>query len=573
MFSSSGFSLVSAFSDDGQRLTRSQKIHRENERTNLLTITRLVLRAFLEHTMADNNRILECDTQQISDLLMMLEKVLWHGFKAPGQKALIVLRSPDAEMWAAIGRIARTDAAMLETVTCVDQIESLLTPISRLRAFLRLAMMQKKLFDFYTVIANSPLLKTYYESWALLRQEEIVQLTGALLGLSVVDCNLVLEHDHLQDQPLSVDLSLYIRIPTVPTDGEDGVIANGTSSLNKEKKLILDQNNYLEERNRQLQCNVDNLKKKLIALESGNETAGVTVDKELVSFKNIDHPESSRPSGSKEKEWEEERERLLGQIVEREDSLRIVQQQLLDTKKINSDLYDKLKLADDKWRRLERDVARIREQYSQESEALKRTISNLEASNAVLQENVHKKKENDETIRAELEKKYGQHAELVGTLQEKQSALAEAESELVVLRRRVNSMEKELKEMPFLKEEIRELQEKYDCVSERAEESERALEELGGHLSESKLRMLELAEELLPLSDAHWAKDSDVTQCTACSDKFSISKRKHHCRMCGSIFCAACSEGRIKLPSNSKPARVCDQCFNLLKNRQSAAAQ
>ncbi|KAK6037143.1 FYVE zinc finger [Cooperia oncophora] len=122
---------------------------------------------------------------------------------------------------------------------------------------------------------------------------------------------------------------------------------------------------------------------------------------------------------------------------------------------------------------------------------------------------------------------------------------------------------------------MRELSEKYACVSERAEQSERALEELGGQservrfLSTSKLRMLDLAEELLPLSDAHWANDSDVTQCTACSEKFSISKRKHHCRMCGSIFCASCSEGRIKLPSNSKPARVCDQCFTLLKNRHS----
>ncbi|ETN87008.1 FYVE zinc finger [Necator americanus] len=261
----------------------------------------------------------------------------------------------------------------------------------------------------------------------------------------------------------------------------------------------------------------------------------------LVSFKNIEHIENNHPSSSKEKEWEVERERLLGQIVEREDSLRIVQQQLIDTKKINSDLYDKLKLADDKWRRLERDIARIREQYINETESLKKTISNLEVSNAILQENAQKKTANDEVMRTELEKKYGQHAELVGALQEKQNALAE---------------------------ELRELQEKYDCVSERAEESERALEEIGGHLSESKLRMLELAEELLPLSDAHWAKDSDVSQCTACSDKFSISKRKHHCRMCGSIFCAACSEGRIKLPSNSKPARVCDQCFNLLKNRQ-----
>ncbi|CAJ0604032.1 unnamed protein product [Cylicocyclus nassatus] len=556
MFSSSGFSLVSAFSDDGQRLTRSQKIHRENERTNLLTITRLVLRAFLENTMADNNRILECDTQQISDLLMMLEKVLWHGFKAPGQKALIVLRSPDAEMWAAINRIARADPAMLETVTCVDQIESLLTPISRLRAFLRLAMMQKKLFDFFNVIANSSQLSTFYESWALLRQEEIVQLTGALLGLSVVDCNLVLEHDHLQDQPLSVDLSLYIRIPTVPTEGADDVTANGTSTSNKDKKLLLDQNNYLEERNRQLQCNVENLKKRINVLESDKEAAAVTVEKELVSFKNIENAANEHAQSSKEKEWEEERERLLGQIVEREDSLRIVQQQLVDVKKINTDLYDKLKLSDERCRRLERDVGRVREQYVQDTESLKKTISNLEVSNAVLQENAQKRHENEETVRAELEKKYGQNAELVGTLQEKQNALAEAESEIVVLRQKVNSQEKELKEMPFLKEELRELQEKYDSVSERADQSERALEELGGHLGESKLRMLELAEELLPLSDAQWAKDSDVTQCTACSDKFTLSKRKHHCRMCGSIFCDACSVARIKLPSNSKPARL-----------------
>ncbi|VDP44378.1 unnamed protein product [Heligmosomoides polygyrus] len=472
--------------------------------------------------MADNNRILEGDTQQISDLLMMLEKILWHGFKAPGQKALIVLKSPDAEI----------------------------TPISRLRAFLRLAMMQKKLFDFYTVISNSPLLKrvsllefvfafywnryvfrNFYEDWALLRQEQFVQLCGALLGLSVIDCNLVLEHDHLQEQPLSVDLSMYIRIPTVPTEGDDMSMTNGTAESIKEKKMLLDQNNYLEERNRQLQCNIDNLKKRLSILESENDNKAVTMEREMVSFKNVDNVENSKPSGSKEKEWEDERERLLGQIVEREDSLRIVQQQLMDTKKINTDLYDKLKLADDKWRKLEKDLLRIREQYAQECEFLKKTISSLEMSNAVLQESVQKRNENDEAIRAELEKKYGQHTELVGTLQEKQRELAEAESELVVLRRKVDSLEKELKEMPFLKEEMRELAEKYACASERADESERALEELGGHLSESKLRMLELAEELLPLSDAHWAKDSEVTQCTACTEKFSISKRKHHCRL------------------------------------------
>lgn len=34
----------------------------------------------------------------------------------------------------------------------------------------------------------------------------------------------------------------------------------------------------------------------------------------MVSFKNVDNVENSKPSGSKEKEWEDERERLLGQV-------------------------------------------------------------------------------------------------------------------------------------------------------------------------------------------------------------------------------------------------------------------
>ena len=73
--------------------------------------------------------------------------------------------------------------------------------------------MQKKLFDFFTVITNSSLTRwvkssflsehflfssDFYEPWALLRQEDAVQLTGALLGLNVVDCVLSLEYEHLQ---------------------------------------------------------------------------------------------------------------------------------------------------------------------------------------------------------------------------------------------------------------------------------------------------------------------------------------------------------------------------------------
>ncbi|KAK6011358.1 hypothetical protein OSTOST_23563, partial [Ostertagia ostertagi] len=142
------------------------------------------------------------------------------------------MKSPDAEMWATIVKIARTDAAMLETATCVDQIESLLE----------------------------------------------VRCGGSLIAHVPTEVSLV-GRSIVTEQPLSVDLSLYIRIPTIPTEGENMASANGTANHNKEKKMLLDQNNYLEERNRQLQCNVDNLKRKLSALENGHDKNAVVMDR------------------------------------------------------------------------------------------------------------------------------------------------------------------------------------------------------------------------------------------------------------------------------------------------------
>ncbi|XP_006819477.1 rabenosyn-5-like, partial [Saccoglossus kowalevskii] len=39
-----------------------------------------------------------------------------------------------------------------------------------------------------------------------------------------------------------------------------------------------------------------------------------------------------------------------------------------------------------------------------------------------------------------------------------------------------------------------------------------------------------------------WAPDEDVKYCPTCGDKFSLAKRKHHCRLCGSIMCGRCSD-------------------------------
>ncbi|XP_044260545.1 myotubularin-related protein 3 isoform X1 [Tribolium madens] len=64
-----------------------------------------------------------------------------------------------------------------------------------------------------------------------------------------------------------------------------------------------------------------------------------------------------------------------------------------------------------------------------------------------------------------------------------------------------------------------------------------------------------------------WVPDHAVSRCTGCQTEFWVGKRKHHCRKCGRIFCASCSENSTPLPSEQlyNPVRVCTGCFSKLR--------
>ena len=45
-----------------------------------------------------------------------------------------------------------------------------------------------------------------------------------------------------------------------------------------------------------------------------------------------------------------------------------------------------------------------------------------------------------------------------------------------------------------------------------------------------------------------WQPDSEVSECPICGRAFAFWYRKHHCRKCGRVVCAACSPHRITIP-------------------------
>jgi len=59
--------------------------------------------------------------------------------------------------------------------------------------------------------------------------------------------------------------------------------------------------------------------------------------------------------------------------------------------------------------------------------------------------------------------------------------------------------------------------------------------------------------------------DKERMECPQCHSPFTTRKRRHHCRLCGDVFCHACSSHQCSLPLDGtefdKPVRVCDLCF------------
>lgn len=74
-------------------------------------------------------------------------------------------------------------------------------------------------------------------------------------------------------------------------------------------------------------------------------------------------------------------------------------------------------------------------------------------------------------------------------------------------------------------------------------------------------------EAVLLMSDpVQWMADDEAIACAICSVRFSYNllhpQRRHHCRLCGALVCAACSESRVAmgLPATWKLERACRSC-------------
>ncbi|XP_054088560.1 RUN and FYVE domain-containing protein 2 isoform X5 [Zeugodacus cucurbitae] len=632
----------------------------EIERSNLVNICKLVVKELLEQSLRFG-RMLDSDHLPLQHFFIVIEHVLGHGLRP--KKGLL---GPRKELWDLLQSVENYCPEAQDITASVRDLPTVRTHIGRARAWLRIALMQKKLADYLQALIEhrDDSLYEYYEPHALMMSDEIVVIMGILVGLNVIDCNLCVKEEDLDSQQGVIDFSLYLRSSSRSTENDEEI--NQSLEANGQGNMIavLDQKNYIEELNRHLNATVGNLQAKvesltttnalmkedlaiarnsLLALQAENQAlrqnATITSTYTLAFPLSLSHtmwaysisyityfavedvPTSNAeasPNKSSDRankatietltaELSEEKKKnteldkelklqvslkaesdmamklLEKDIHEKQDTIVSLRRQLDDIKQINLEMYRKLQECDASLKHKTELLTKLESQ----KEDMASTIAQLE-----------KKWDNDKSNLGEILKNTSQTLSTQVNASEERAARAEAEARIerewrhslqekeVKLKEKIGALQNGIKELTEEAQQNAKLRVELDRMRTQWTEAQTTLEELGIQLSVSKLKVSELEDrerrqQQLRSSDLSlqspadvgsagiWAPDSIATHCTACKKEFGLTRRKHHCRSCGEIFCNTCSEHTLPLLNEQgqlgKPVRVCDRCFETRK--------
>ncbi|XP_041109118.1 protein RUFY3-like isoform X7 [Polyodon spathula] len=226
------------------------------ERLNLMNMAKLSIKGLIESAL-NLGRTLDSDYAPLQQFFVVMEHCLKHGLKT--KKTFL---GQNKSFWGPLELVEKLTPEAGEITASVKDLPGLKTPIGRGRAWLRLALMQKKLSDYMkTLINRKDLLSEFYEPNALMMEEEGAVIAGLLVGLNVIDANLCMKGEDLDSQVGVIDFSMYLK---------DGSHSSKSTEGDGQITAILDQKNYVEELNRHLSASVNNLQAKVDALEKSN---------------------------------------------------------------------------------------------------------------------------------------------------------------------------------------------------------------------------------------------------------------------------------------------------------------
>uniref|UniRef100_A0A3P8T0I9 RUN and FYVE domain containing 1 n=1 Tax=Amphiprion percula TaxID=161767 RepID=A0A3P8T0I9_AMPPE len=542
------------------------------ERSNLLSMMKLSIKVLIQSSLS-LGRTMDSEYPPLQQFFVVLEQCLKHGLKA--KKSFI---GQNKSIWGPLELVEKLCPESVNIATSARDLPGIKTGLGRARAWLHLALMQKKVADYLkTLLDQKDLLSEFYDSGALMMEEEGAVMGGLLVGLNVIDANLCIKGEDLDSQVGVIDFSLYLKDP-----------ANSETQKDDAKMTaILDQKHYIEELNRHLSGTVTDLQAKMDSLEKTNS--------KLV--------EELTAATDRINSLQEEQEQLKRQNESILQSSQKKEEAALQDSQVELETYKQTRQGLDEmynvvWKQY-KEEKRIRQELERELELQVGLKQEMEVAMKLLEKDTHEKQDTLAALRLQLDQVKTLNLQMFHKAQVNTdwyvflfaSMLRQnvhlyklgLENELRTEREQRQSLQKALQREQDNSVELRtqlqqlqglhsDLKQEKQQLQQTCEQQEQALQEMGLHLSQSKLKMEDFKEVNKALKGHAWLKDDEATQCKQCQKEFSISRRKHHCRNCGDIYCNNCSSNELALPSYPRPVRVCDMCHSLLLQRSSSTS-
>lgn len=652
------------------------------ERKNLIGLTKLIVKDLISTSISSHRSFNdETDTNKnihLNNYFTLIDRVLKHGLK------LNMLSGKSSSLWSALDSLPKylkESTLMSESVRSLSNTK---TADGKIKAWVRLAMIQKKLPEYFNqlLLNKDVLLKDIYHEHAFMLNDEAHVFIGLIIGVNVIDCNFFAKNANFDIMDDVIDLSPYLRAAN-SYDCDDASEERRSSADEAEIKCVLDQKSYLEERNHKLETTISELQAKLKSLNdqngklemesnlkevriaklmdanradasasvisgalknllgSGDSTRSTTpatdvtpssrigTDEQIEGPKSDANEQLNEPAsaerlasaqsddGKAAQKLQEQRliksqerivelEKELHNLKERTsileasyrgslDRIRTLERDLDVQTSMNSDKENTIKIFEKDIREKQAQVEQLRsaladarklnadinERFTDMSGKLKeriKTVSSLQTAldkwkieNKALATRLQDKQAALQSVTKQLEETQKLFEELKRYTEkvkdelrkERESGLTSSETvesqnnKISELKTKVEDLEAELKDVKPYKAE-------FDALRKRCAEYEQSLEEIGAQLRESRLEVESLKENSAVFLDSQWMDSKQVKNCALCEQAFSVTRRKHHCRLCGNVFCQTCSDNKMELASSSKPVRVCDTCHAFL---------
>ncbi|XP_067301693.1 FYVE and coiled-coil domain-containing protein 1-like [Pseudorasbora parva] len=229
------------------------------------------------------------------------------------------------------------------------------------------------------------------------------------------------------------------------------------------------------------------------------------------------------------------------------------------------------------------EIATVKFQMSTESLTFKNQIKSLTEEIESLKTQLDMEWKKTSELEAKLSESEGVNLEYSRLIEEKDSYITDCETlirerecETQQLQESVSSTKEALNDLQKEKEELKQ---KLDQVLTETQnqrlQMSAELEDLSqtkGNLEERLIELIRDKDALWQKSDAlefeqklraeeqWWLVDKEATHCLGCQGQFTWWLRRHHCRLCGRIFCYYCSNNYV-MTKSAKKERCCRECY------------